>query len=200
MDYSLYGVKIAGSFCRLAFYPVLQQIEIQCPMHAFYRPMVSHQRAQCRGARWQTAHIQPLFRGMCARFLSYRFGFIFYNRHVSSPLFLVSYDVKTVKDTISSGLYSAMPKFWPLCVRICRSALFDPVFHAITQRWLICFQFYQKITPFSLILSMIFFCIDMASAVTIFPDILILSISRGIAFISLLFSLQASVANVIPVL
>ena len=65
--------------------------------------------AQCRGARWQTAHIQPLFRGMCARFLPYRFGFIFYNRHVSSPLLLVSYDVKAVKDAISSGLYSAMP-------------------------------------------------------------------------------------------
>ena len=47
---------------------------------------------------------------------------------------------------------------------------------------------------------MMHFCMDMASAVTIFPDMLILSISRGTALISLLFSRQASVANVMPVL
>ena len=42
-------------------------------------------------------------------------------------------------------------------------------------------------------------CIDMASAVTSLPAMYILSSSNGTAFISLLFSLHASVANVMPV-
>ncbi len=191
MDSSLYGVRIAGGFCRLAFYPVLQQIEIQ-------RPVVVHQWTQGRSARWQTAHIQTLFRSLYARCLLNRFGFICYNRHIAAPFFLVSYDVKTIKDTIGPVFVPAIPKFRPLSVGIYRSAFFEPVFHAITQWRLVCLQFYQEIPPVSLILAMISFCMDMASAVTIFPDILILSISRGTAFISLLFSLQTSVANVMP--
>ena len=75
-----------------------------------------------------------------------RFGFIFYNRHISTPFFLVSYDVKTVKDTIGPGLDPAMPEFRSLSVGIYRSAFFEPVFHAITQWRLVCFQFYQEIT------------------------------------------------------
>ena len=98
---SLYGIKVSGGFCRLAFYPVLQQIAIQCPVHAFYRPVIACQRTQRRSVCWQTAHAQPLFSGLCAGLLLYRVGFIFYNRHVSSSFFLVGYDVKTVKDTIT---------------------------------------------------------------------------------------------------
>ena len=41
---------------------------------------------------------------------------------------------------------------------------------------------------------------DMASAVTIFPAMSSLSISRGTAFITLLFAWQATVARIMPVL
>lgn len=93
--------RFLAALADLRFYPVLQQIAIQCPVHAFYRPVIACQRTQRRSVCWQTAHAQPLFSGLCAGLLLYRVGFIFYNRHVSSSFFLVGYDVKTVKDTIT---------------------------------------------------------------------------------------------------
>ncbi|RLT78286.1 hypothetical protein, partial [Bacteroides acidifaciens] len=78
-------------------------------------------------------HIQTLFRGLYARCLLNRFGFICYNRHIAAPFFLISYDVKTVKDTIGPVFDPAMPEFRSLSVGIYRSAFFEPAFHAITQ-------------------------------------------------------------------
>jgi len=84
-------------------------------------------------AQWQTVHIQTLFRGMYARYLLNRFGFICYNRRIATSFFLVSYDVKIVKDTIGPRFDLAMPEFRFLSVGIYRSVFFEPVFHAITQ-------------------------------------------------------------------
>ena len=101
---SLYGIKVSSGSCLLASYPVLQQIAIQRPVHAFYRSVIAHNEPNAGVSVGRLlAHIQPLFSGLCARRLLYRVGFIFYNPHVSSPFFLVGYDVKTVKDTIGSG-------------------------------------------------------------------------------------------------
>ena len=55
------------------------------------------------------------------------------------PFFLVGYDVKTVKDTVGSGFDSAVPEFRPIRVGIHRRLPFEPVFHAITQGWLVRF-------------------------------------------------------------
>ena len=57
---------------------VLSCLAADCsPVHAFYRPVVAYQRAQRRCVCRQTAHIQPLFSGLCAGRLLYRVGFIF---------------------------------------------------------------------------------------------------------------------------
>ena len=75
----------------------------------------------------------------------------------------------------------------------------DTVFNTISQGAPAGLEFYQEITFFFLILSMMHFCMDMASAVTTFPDMSILSRSNGSAIIPLLFSRQAPVANMMPV-
>ena len=59
MDNPLDGVEIARRFDILAFYPVLLKIDVETPVHAFYRPVRAHQRAQFRGVRRQTRQIQP---------------------------------------------------------------------------------------------------------------------------------------------
>ena len=63
VDYSVYGIEIARSLARTSFDLVLQEIDVQSPMHAFDGPMLAYDVAQPRSVRRQARHIQTFLYG-----------------------------------------------------------------------------------------------------------------------------------------
>ncbi len=109
-DHSLYCVKVASGFCRLALHLVLHQIYIKAPVHAFYRPMVTYYCAQSGRVRRQAAYIQPFFRSThsCRLFDCGRL--VFNDCHVSAAFFPVGNYFKTVIYVVGSCLDPPMAK------------------------------------------------------------------------------------------
>lgn len=63
VDYSVYCIEIARSIARASFDLVLQEIDIQSPMHAFDGPMLAYDVARPRSVRRQVRHIQTFLKG-----------------------------------------------------------------------------------------------------------------------------------------
>ena len=117
-------------------------------MHTLYRPMVTYYCTQPWYGRRQATHIKPFFRSTYPCRLFYCKWFIFNDRHVPSPFFLVCDYFKTIMDVVGSGFDSPMTRFRTLGIRIQTRMLLEPVLHTITQWGLIGFEFYQEISSF----------------------------------------------------
>lgn len=63
VDYSVCCIEIARCLARAPFGLVLQEIDIQSPMHAFDGPMLAYDVAQPRSVRRQARHIQMFLYG-----------------------------------------------------------------------------------------------------------------------------------------